>query len=336
MSERSDDSGAGLSSFLDNFADQPVSPSFDDDVSTPDSPDDAPDTDASAPDEPDDGQDFSAEGFVADQLAASMAEDGFEIPETDDEGEPAEAEDLDVEKLSPEEMRVLQKELREFKAQEEQARVSARLEAVYAKAAEAEAQALEDVRLAFEREVLSKSTEYYNAALFERLAGVVRAAKNYDDPDTYAIRAAMAEAIAVFESKFKYEQQKRQDWQAIADQARAQARQNDPAVRDFVARHFAQQYGLPEEVVADIADPHRHITSFEQRAQELALTAKKLGSERKKQARDRRQDANRALQRTTVRTSTTGRTPGGKARDWKDLDAQTRRAAGAAVLSTFD
>ena len=192
-----------------------------------------------------------------------------------------------------------------------------------------------EVERAFEAQVLTKSAEHYKAWMNQRIATLVRAAKNQDDPDTYTIQGAIAEAMAMFESRMTYERQKFQDWHAIAEQARVEARQRSPEVRHFVAQHFAQKFGLPEEVVADIAHPNRHITAFEQRAQELADIAKSMGKERKKSANDRRQNANRELQRTTVRTSSTGRRPGGKAREWKDLGEQDRKEAGAEVLRMF-
>jgi hypothetical protein len=333
------DSAAGLNSFLTNFGSNPVESPTDDTPPESVSQDDAPDTDALSPQESDDGQDFSAEEFVADRLAASMAEDGYEAPESDDEDEDEailqakiDQADIDFESLSPEEKSRVAKEFQEFREQQEKSRASAQWAAVQSRVAEAEQAALAEVRRAFERDVLTKSEEYYRAELTKRLAAVQRAARNQDDPDTYAIQAGIAEAFAVYESRSQYERQKADDWGAIAEQARLEARQNTPEARDYVARHFAAQFGLPEEVVADIADPRRHITAFEHRAQELADMATKLSADRQQSTQKRRQQANRELQRTTTRTSSTGKSTGGKPRDWKDLDDEHRREAGAALL----
>jgi hypothetical protein len=326
------DAGAGLNDFLSNFGSGAVEHSPLDASPEPDSQDGAPLTDTAAPETPDDGQDFSATDLVADRLAASLAEDGVEIPEPGEEEEAEDEGPVDFENLTPEEIKALAKEALSLKEKESQASEEATKSAVWQKIATAQDEAAADVERAFEAEVLSKSANHYTAELNRRLATVVREAKNQDNPDAYVIQNAIAVANLIFEARREYEATKAQEWGAVAEQARREAALTVPELREYHARQLMRTYNLPEEALADLTHPNRHIQNFEHRAKELQSLAQTLGTERQKQKLEKQKAANRELQRNPVRTSPTGKLPAGKPREWKDLSDSQRAEAGAAWL----
>jgi hypothetical protein len=318
----SDGADEGAGGFLSLFGSDAGTDSPSDAYLDSSTQDDATAADTDSP-ETDDGQELSAEDVVAARLAASLEADGFEIPDpdagTEDETEPV-AGALDLDSLTAEELRALAEEAIALKAREAQDSEETRKQTVRQKVEAAEADAIAWVDQQFEAEVLSKSRNHFNAQLNQRIANIVKASRNQDDPDQFVIQHVIAEANAVFAKKEEWEAEQANSaaWAQRVQDARLAARQSVPEAREYVARALAAKYGLPEGAVADIAHPNRHMTNFEQRAQELAGLVAARVADGKKTAQTKRQDANRRLQEQPIRTSSTGRQPGGKPPQYTD------------------
>lgn len=272
----------------------------------------------------DDGQDLSAEDVVAARLAASLEADGIEVPdpdaETEDDEEPVEGA-LNLDDLTAEEIRALAEEAIALKQREAQTSEESQKQMVRQKVEEAEAEAIALVDQQFETEVLSKSEHHYTAQLSQRTANILRAARNEDNPDQYILAHFLKEAKAVSAAQREWEDQQATSevWAQRVQAARLAARQNVPEARDYVARVLAAKYGLPEAAVAQINHPNRHMTHFEERAQELAGLVAARVADGKKTAQDKRQAANKKLQEQPIRTSSTGRQAGGKPPSYKGV-----------------
>lgn len=276
--------------------------------------------DTSEPSGADDGQYTDADDVVAARFAASLEADGIETPEPGEEQDVEAAPEegaFDFESLTPAELRALAEEAIALKAEKGQTDEQALVATVKAKVEEAEANAVAAVTRQYETEVLTTSRNHYAAQLNQRVAGIVRAAKNQDDPDAYITQQTIAAAHAVFDARTEWEAKQAQDWDQHAVDAALEARKRVPELRDLYARRLATELNLPEQAVADIAHANRDIDHFRQRAEELVGLAKALGTERKKSNQKKRTDANRELQEAPIRTSSTGRQPGGKVPAYK-------------------
>jgi hypothetical protein len=254
----------------------------------------------------------SADDVVAARFAASLEADGYEFPDTDEADETEEAEGYDLSTLSADEIRALAEEHLAARAAATQAQEAQVQEYVRAKVMEAEQRAIASIDARFQQEVLSKSYAHYSNELNTRVAAIVRASRNTDNPDAFIIQKVADATNTVNKARQEWEAAQAADWHGAAMQAAANIRGSVPELRQYAAIVLARRYNLPEAAIADIAHPRRHIDDFDTRAQELAGIAQFAGQERKRSAQQKRASANAALRAAPIRTSATGKPKGGR------------------------
>jgi hypothetical protein len=290
--------------------------------------------DASSPEISDDGQDLSADDVVAARFAASLEADGIEVadPGADDEeeAEPVDPDAIDFSTLTEDQLRQLAEEHLKLKREQAQSSEAQRQAAIAERVKAAEADAVAAVTQQFESTVLSQSAQHYRAQLNQRLAGIVRASRNQDNPDQFIIEQAALAADTVAKAQRTWEAEQAADWDQRAVDAALEARKHVPELRQYFAEELARELGLPPAAAADIAAPQRHIEHFRQRAEELVGLAKVATSERSKAKDQQRKTANQQLREQPIRTSPSGRAPGGKVPTYKGTAEE-----GSRILALF-
>jgi hypothetical protein len=282
--------------------------------------------DADAPEQVSD-QDLTAEEVVAARLAASLEADGIEIPDPDGEEEPPDSGDHpllgategepSLDEMTPEQLRALAEEAIRLRGE-----VSTSTQAEAARKVQmAEAAAVAQVQTAYERD-MAASAQHYQTFYRNELAKVAREVTEAELPD-----AAAALAGRVWAAQREYETGLLDGtddfvgYEALSKQAALSARLQSPDFRQYAAAELVKQAGLPQAAVAEVlktADTRQ----FEARIAELVAIRDALQAERAKNQASRRKEANARLAESTVRTATTGRSPGGKLPDYKGIAAE--------------
>ncbi|HKN42917.1 MAG TPA: hypothetical protein VJW23_03265, partial [Propionibacteriaceae bacterium] len=167
---------------------------------SPESTDESTSAESTSPQESDDYS--SAEDVVAERFAASLEADGIEWPEDEDE-ERVEAPqgELDLDSLTPEEMRALAEEaigLRQQVSQADRQYVAGKVE-------EATNNAVRSVQQAYQREVLDVSAKHYQSYFAQQQAKIIRAAQETQNPEQYIVRHTATLFNTVLNARLKWE-----------------------------------------------------------------------------------------------------------------------------------
>ena len=279
--------------------------------------------DEAAPDEVDQ-DDLSAEDIVAARFAASLEDDGIEIPEPGDESVEMEGDDehpllaegesdTDLDTMTPEQLRALAAEtiaLRQQVSQSDKAEVAR-------KVADAERQAVADVQTAYQREVLEVSADHYGRIFQERLE------RTGYEPEAIARLRAQVNAA---QQQWEAEQYAAYDLRAV--DAAKNARKNVPELRKLYATELLTQRGITDARAVDDLLKTRDTDDFVARADELVAIRDALLKERERNRQQRRKDANKQAAANTVRTPATGRPKGGKPPAYKGTAEEGARILG--------
>ena len=299
------------------------------DESSQDTPDDGSSEAGSSPQT--DEESLSADEIVAQRFAASLEADGIEMLADEEDDAESQAEsptgEVDLDALTPEQMRALAEEAIGLRAQVSQAD----RQAVARKLEEATHQAIAQVQSQYQREVVDVAEKHYAGYFAQQMAKIERTAQTTDNPERYRIQqaAVLFQTVTKARLEWEAEQAAAEDWSSRMETAIATARKSVPEVRILYAADLAAKYDLPRQAIKEIAKT-RSIDDFEDRARELAGLRQLLVEREKRDAQKRRVEANQKLIDNPVRTTPNGRPRGGTVPDYRGTAEE-----GVRVLSTF-
>lgn len=270
---------------------------------------------------------LSADDVVAARFAASLEADGIEWP--DEEGDEDETEspqgEVDLDELTPEQMRALAEEaigLRQQVSQADRQYVAGKVE-------EATNNAIAQVQQQYRRDVIDVSAKHYAGYFAQQQAKIIRAAQETQNPEQYIVRHSATLFNTVLDARSKWEAEQAQGYDQHLEQAISTARKSVPEVRTLYAADLAAEFGLPPAAIKEIAKT-RSIDDFRTRAEELAGLRQLLARRDQEQAQQRRVDANKRLVEQPVRTTPNGRPRGGKPPAYRGTAEE-----GSRILSLF-
>ena len=285
--------------------------------------------DESSPDE------YSAEERVAANLADDLEADGYDVPEPGDAADDSEVDYSDLDSLTPEQLRELAK-----RALDNETQISeTRRQEIARQVQYAEAQATEAVRGKYNTDVLGTSRPHYQGQMTQRVVTDLRRAIQQVDRDGGDLVAVVAPLIGrhfatVVDAMLAYEDGKAEEYEQYAEQARKQARNSVPDLRQAYAEALIAHYEVPKEAANDIMrkanGQHRSMDDFEDIAQKLSATRNTLVKQELTNQQEKRQIANTALTEQRIRPPTGAKPATRKAPKIKG-DAEE----GVAIMSLF-
>jgi hypothetical protein len=278
------------------------------DQGTPAAATSAPETDDSLSDE----ERVAARFASLEDEASDIPEPGQEVASDDDEEDTlfaSDDDDLDLDSMTPEQMRELAEEalrLREEEAETSQAEVAAKVQA-------AEQEALEAVQSDFQREVIQAGQRHYRAIRNRQIAQLVKQGLDRDNPAQEILAGIDGVLNNILTAQTQWEQKMAQseEWTGRVQQAVIQARGSVPELRKAYAEQLVEERQLPKAAVDYIlktkGGKERHIDDFEERADELLATARTLGKVRAKGRQETKEEGRKRLIEQRVATVATSR-----------------------------
>lgn len=302
---------------------------FSSNADTPDTPDtdDAPTTDqaevaadATAPDEDqDDGADLSAEERVAANLAAAMGDEGIEVPEPGDtttEAEPLPEGEIDLETLTPEQLRVLAEEAIKLRAEvstNEEQRVLT------------EIQNAENQVAGMWQQTEQRAETHYAAELRKRISNARKQAEVRDDGDAYFEAEVDRQRALVEKAKHDWLKGEAED---LGEKLQAYRQEQ---LKPFYARQLVKQAGLPPSAVKELLeDEGLPWQRYPKRVQELVAMRDILAENQTKADQKVRAEGRKRLIETAVVVPASGR-----AKPFKRKEYEGTAAEGLSILKTM-
>ncbi len=311
----------GPRGFLDIFSSSADTPTPDTDDTEPSPTDQAEDAaDATTPEEDqDDGSDLTAEERVAANLAASMEDEGVAVAEPAEqtaEAEPLPEGEIDLESLTPEQLRVLAEEAIKLRAEvstKDEQRVLGEISAAEQQAA------------GLWQSAEARAETHYAAELRKRISNARRQAETRDDGDAYFEAEVDRQRALVEQAKRAWLMEQGQDLEAQLQAYRQEQ------LKPFYARQLVKEAGLPASAVKELLDdPGLPWQRYPKRIDELKAMRDILAENQTKADQKVRAEGRKRLIETAVVVPASGR-----AKPFKRKAYEGTAAEGLSIIKTM-